>query len=226
MARPPARLATALAAVIAMFGVAACDTGDGTTLQTPTAPTTTLPPDTTPLPSVPLDDPGAGVVEDAPQEPLPELPGDVEGFALAAPWDDGGTIDEQYTCDGISVAPAVSWSGVPDGTAELAVALVDESRISNGRPVVHWVVAGIDASLPGLASGEIPPGAFVALNFFGEEGYTGPCPDLGDTNLYALTLYAVGQQVESGFGTPAAQVLEVIESVSFATVTVSADVTR
>ena len=40
-------------------------------------------------------------------------------------FDHSGTIPEKHTGDGQNVSPEISWSGLPDGTAELAL-LVDD----------------------------------------------------------------------------------------------------
>lgn len=198
----------------------ACDTGDGKTLRPPNE---TVPPPTTVVPTTvvlggALDRPaptGQAVASDD----VPALP--ATEFRLAAPWIDGAAIDPRYTCDGVDVAPALSWASPPAGTAELAVAMVDES-ISNGPPFVHWVIAGIDPTASFLVEGEVPVGAVQALNFFGDIGWNGPCPPVGDApHVYRFTVYALNQQAELADGTPATDLLGFVESVAVA----SADVT-
>lgn len=221
----PVVMASLLAAVV----LPACDTGDGTTLKEPTAPTTLPPIDTTPLESVavetstlPAESP---FVSDA---LIPAESSAASPMQLYAPWADGGTIDPRYGCVGSNVSPDLSWADVPDGTAELAIALVDESNLSNGRPFVHWVMSGITASpeSTSLAEGEVPAGAIQALNFFGDVGYAGPCPNPGDTNTYRLTLYALGQQLELADGTPATELLDLVETISLSSTSVSGISTR
>ena len=34
-------------------------------------------------------------------------------------FDPGGTLPARYTCDGEDLSPALTWSGVPDGTRSL-----------------------------------------------------------------------------------------------------------
>jgi hypothetical protein len=137
-----------------------------------------------------------------------------------------GAVQRRYTCDGSDAAPAVTWSGVPDGTVELAIAVVDESDVSSGRPFIHWVLAGLDPASGGVAENELPVGSVQGLNFFGEVGYTGPCPDPAFTGTYSLTLYALEQQLEIGDGTPAAEMLDFITSIAFDNATVSGTANR
>ena len=108
------------------------------------------------------------------------------GFVVTAPWADGGFIDAQYTCRGNDTSPAISWSGVPADTKELAISLVD----LDASDFVHWVVAGLDPASTGIAGGRVPTGAIQAANGFGEAKYNGPCPPDGQ-HTYLLTLYAL-----------------------------------
>lgn len=208
----------------------ACDVGDGTTLRDPVAPTTIAPPDTTPLDTVPLDDAaldGAAAIDSVPLPTLPSVDdGTATGFRVFAPWADGAPIDILYTCDGSNTSPALSWADVPAGTQELAISFVDESNLSNGRPFIHWVVAGIDPLVDRIGENEIPADAVRGLNFFGDLGYTGPCPDPGTTGTFALTVFALNQQLELADGTPAAELLDVIGTVSIGEATSIGTVTR
>jgi Raf kinase inhibitor-like YbhB/YbcL family protein len=219
----------AVATVCAVFALSACDTGDGTTLQDPVAPTTLPPIDTTPLESVAIDPTDALLATVAPPddvaEPPAPLPGET-GLRLFTPWAEGGPIDARFGCDGSNAAPPLSWSDLPDGTVEVAVALVDESNLSNGRPFVHWVMAGLTPATPGLAEGEVPIGAIQALNFFGNVAYDGPCPTLGETNSYRVTLFALNQQVELADGTPATQLLDLIDATAIESASVLGTSTR
>jgi Raf kinase inhibitor-like YbhB/YbcL family protein len=216
-------------ACVALLALAACDTGDGTTLKDPAVPTTVAPIDTTPLASVAVDP----AVTAAPQLPAPD-PVDAPAvestgsFRLFAPWADGGPIDTRYSCDGSNVSPSFSWADVPEGTAELAVAFVDETNLSNGQPFIHWIMTGIDASenTTSVAEGQVPIGAAQALNFFGDIAFAGPCPNPGETNTYRLTVFALNQQLEVADGTPATELLDLINTVSLDSTSVTGTHTR
>jgi len=148
--------------------------------------------------------------------------GTTEPFNLAAPWLDGGDIDPRHTCDGLNVSPALSWGAVPAGTVEIALAMVDDSAVSNGQPFVHWVIGGLDPAEIALAEGDVPLGTPQALNFFGDVGYGGPCPPPGDEpHLYRLTAYALNQQLELADGDLATEFLDTIATLTVA----STDVT-
>lgn len=226
------RLATALVAALAL---ASCDIGDGTTLRDPVAPTTLPPPDTTPLETEPIDDAalqdpaldGAPAIDSRPTPTVAPVEGDVAtGLRVFTPWATGAPIDILYTCDGSNTAPAISWAGVPDGTQELAISLVDQTNLSNGRPFIHWVLAGIDPGIERIGEDELPAGAVRGLNFFGDVGYTGPCPDPGTTSTFTLTVYALSQQLELADGTPAAELLDVIATVTIADANSTGTATR
>ena len=195
---------------------AGCDTGDGKQLQ---------PYDPADYPSPVVD---TTIAEDLASEFVvdPTVSGDpdvaAEPFSVAAPWLDGADIDPRYTCDGLNVSPAVSWGAVPQGTQEIAIALVDDSAVSNGEPFVHWVIGGFDPSEIAVVEGDVPPAAVQALNFFGDVGYGGPCPPTGDEpHLYRLTTYALNQRLGLADGVPAAEFLDIIATLTIA----SADVT-
>ncbi|MGB3737103.1 MAG: YbhB/YbcL family Raf kinase inhibitor-like protein [Ilumatobacter sp.] len=231
----PRRSSRLVAVLTAALILAACDIGDGTTLRDPVAPTTLPPPDTTPLETLPLDDPAfvdtaldeAPVIDSVPLETIPQGEnGTATGFGAFAPWAEGAPIDVLYTCDGANASPAFSWTGVPDGTQELAISLVDETNLSNGRPFIHWVLTGIDPVIDRVGENETPPGAVRGLNFFGDVGYTGPCPDPGSTSTFTLTVFALNQQVELADGTPAAELLDVVRTVSIDSASTSGTVTR
>ena len=206
-------VATALIAL----GGAGCDTGDGKQLQPYDPADYPAPVDTSDV-STSLEINGGQFSAPAPGPELAvSLPpiDAVEPFTITASWDDGQPIDSRHTCDGLDVAPAVSWGGVPAGTAEIALALVDDSAVSEGRPFVHWVIAGLDPAEIALVEGDVPPDAIQALNYFGNVGYDGPCPPPGDeAHLYRLTAYALNTQLEAADGTLANELLDTIATVT------------
>ena len=206
-----------VAAALIALGAAGCDTGDGKQLQPYDPADYPAPVDTSDV-STSLEINGGQFSAPAPGPELAvSLPpiDAVEPFTITASWDDGQPIDSRHTCDGLDVAPAVSWGGVPAGTAEIALALVDDSAVSEGRPFVHWVIAGLDPAEIALVEGDVPPDAIQALNYFGNVGYDGPCPPPGDeAHLYRLTAYALNTQLEAADGTLANELLDTIATVT------------
>ena len=207
------RTSKALAGLITgVVLLASCDTGDGKQLR-PVDPA-----DTTSS-TVPLDSIGGSdatlpsVSGDAGDSttPLPTIP-ESAIFEIVAPWLDGAEIDSRYACDGLSIVPAVSWGTPPPGTVELAVVMVDESDVSEGVPFVQWAIAGILPSEVTLIEDDVPEQAVQAINFFGDVGYGGPCPALGeDAHDYKMTVYALNKPLGLADRTPATEFLDAIE---------------
>jgi Raf kinase inhibitor-like YbhB/YbcL family protein len=198
-----------VAVVLTLIAVG-CDTGDGKQLR-PYDPADYP----APAPTTEVGD-SIGPVENFDDAVNSFPPADVdavtpESFTLTAPWLDGGAIDARYTCDDLDVAPSLSWGGVPDGTVEIAITMVDDSAVSDGQPFVHWVVAGLDPNEIALVEGDLPDGAAQALNYFGDVDYGGPCPPPGDDpHLYRLTAYALNTPLQLADGTLANEFLEAI----------------
>lgn len=99
----------------------------------------------------------------------------------------GEPIPSRHSCSGGNVSPPLAWSGVPAGTVELAVVVID----LDADNFVHWVIAGLDPSLAGLEEDARPEGAVEARNDSSEFGWFGPCPPDGERHVYAFTLYAL-----------------------------------
>jgi Raf kinase inhibitor-like YbhB/YbcL family protein len=111
---------------------------------------------------------------------------------------DGAEIAPANTCAGEDVPPMLTWTGVPMGTAELAIVVRD----LDAEGFLHWVVAGIPAGAAGLSGGAMPEGAVETLNDFGRPGWSGPCPDAG-THHYEFRVYALAQPSGVQAGAPA-----------------------
>lgn len=110
-------------------------------------------------------------------------------FTLTSPaFTEGGSIPREFTCDADDTSPPLEWTGLPDGSAALAL-IVDDPDAGG---FVHWVAYDIDPVLGGLASGAstatgAPP---QGRNSFGQTGYGGPCPPSG-THHYVFRLLAL-----------------------------------
>jgi Raf kinase inhibitor-like YbhB/YbcL family protein len=131
-------------------------------------------------------------------------PTPVPTFALASSaFENGKAIPREYTCDGPDRSPPLAVSGVPTGTAALALVVRDP----DARGWVHWVAYDIPAATRALAAGAA--GATlgpVGLTSWGTAGYRGPCPPSG-THHYAFTLYALSQRLPLS-GHPSADQVE------------------
>lgn len=121
---------------------------------------------------------------------------------------DGAEIPAKFTCDGEDVSPALAWSDVPEGAAEL-VLIIDDPDAPGGT-FVHWVVYGISPGTDGADEGAVPPEAIQGTNDFDETRYRGPCPPAGDPHNYFFNLRAVSEPTGLGAGATAEAVVEAI----------------
>jgi Raf kinase inhibitor-like YbhB/YbcL family protein len=120
------------------------------------------------------------------------------GVTISGPFEDGGSIQQEYTCDAANISPAMSWSG-DDGAREYALIVTDPDA-PNGT-YVHWVVYGIESSVTSVDEDAIPEGAVEGTNSSGRVGYTGPCPPEGDDpHRYEFTIYALDERVSDRIG--------------------------
>ncbi|WMJ09391.1 YbhB/YbcL family Raf kinase inhibitor-like protein [Nitrosomonas sp. sh817] len=106
-------------------------------------------------------------------------------------------IPSRHTCDGADTSPALSWSGLPEGTQSLVLIVDDPDAPDPAAPKmtwVHWVLYNIPPSASGLTEGihekDLPPGTLQGLNDWKRTGYGGPCPPIG-THRYFHKLYAL-----------------------------------
>jgi Raf kinase inhibitor-like YbhB/YbcL family protein len=180
-------------AVVVLGGLAGCDTGDGRQVVAP-APGATAPPmpvSSTATTAAAL--PPAGSSEEQPM------------LLASSAFGTGQPIPERYACTGepAGTSPPLAWVGVPPGTVELALTVVD---VSTPEQFVHWVVAGLDPNLLGLDEGSVPERAVEARNDSSEFGWYGPCPPAGETHTYLFTLFALtaASGVAEGTGGPEA----------------------
>ncbi len=97
------------------------------------------------------------------------------GLTLRSPdFEPGDSAPSGALCSGDNRFPNLEWEGVPEGTAELAIALSDQTDPE--EPLLLWLMAGIDPSMTSAASGTFPnEGAFETLNDYGQPGYGNPC---------------------------------------------------
>ena len=113
-------------------------------------------------------------------------------FTEASAVAEGTQIDARYTCDGEDASPALAWTGIPDGTKELALVLEDPD--APGRTFTHWLVYGLDSATTELPGGAT--GLAEGTNDFGRAGYGGPCPPRGEEHGYVFRLLALDVPLE------------------------------
>jgi hypothetical protein len=152
--------------------------------------------------------------------------GDDPGMNLTSTaFDPGQPIPRKHTGEGEDVSPPLNWSGVPDGTEELAL-IVDDPDAPTDRPWVHWVIYRIPADAGGLREGiprekhlSTPPGARQGVNGWpaggdakGNIGYRGPMPPPGHgRHRYYFRLYALDAELDLAAEATKQEVLDAME---------------
>jgi Raf kinase inhibitor-like YbhB/YbcL family protein len=118
-----------------------------------------------------------------------------------------GPIPDKHAKDGQNVSPQLDWTGVPDGTRELAVICHDpDAPLPDG--FTHWVLYGIPPSEQGVKEGGGPAHS-EGINDFGESGYGGPQPPPGHgVHHYYFWIYALDTELRAGPGLSRRELLD------------------
>ncbi|WP_411970422.1 YbhB/YbcL family Raf kinase inhibitor-like protein [Saccharothrix longispora] len=134
----------------------------------------------------------------------------------SAAFSDHTLVPERCSRDGGDTSPPLTWSDVPPGTGELA--LLCEDPDAPGGTFTHWVVTGIPADTTSLAEGALPEGAVAGRNGYGETGWGGPRPPVGDEpHRYFFRLFAVDRPLGLGEGVTADDLRAAVEGRVLAT---------
>lgn len=125
--------------------------------------------------------------------PETEAPATVELTSTA--FAEGASIPVRYTCDGDGVSPPLALTGLPEGTAALALVMEDPDAPSG--TYVHWVAYDVEPRR------EVPEDVGTlgtgGINDAGSTGYAPPCPP-GPGHRYVFEVYAL----DGPLGLPAA----------------------
>jgi Raf kinase inhibitor-like YbhB/YbcL family protein len=121
--------------------------------------------------------------------------------------DNFGNSSTGGTCTGANKSPQLTWENAPSGTKSFAITMIDLNAFGPNIPFDHWLVINIpntvnsvvqDAgnisrvNLPSGAS-HTPNGAYpnFVTNPDYVKAYAGVCPNVGNTNQYEITVYAL-----------------------------------
>ncbi len=116
----------------------------------------------------------------------------------------GEPIPKKYTGDGEDISPPLSWTGLPDGTKQLAI-ICDDPDAPTKEPWVHWVIYNLPGTLTGLPEAvagqarlDAPAGALQGKNSWSDSrtiGYRGPAPPPGKVHHYHFRVYALDKEL-------------------------------
>jgi phosphatidylethanolamine-binding protein (PEBP) family uncharacterized protein len=105
-------------------------------------------------------------------------------------FEDQGTLPVVYTCDGAGLSPPLAWTGVPDGTIELALLM---TTLANDGMKWNWVLYGMAAGVTSLAEGSTGVGKFGLTSDGPELAYSPPCSQGPGAKTYTFTIYALSE---------------------------------
>jgi phosphatidylethanolamine-binding protein (PEBP) family uncharacterized protein len=104
-------------------------------------------------------------------------------------------IPKRYTCDGASEPMPIRWRGVPDGTAELAVFVLD-LKARHRKLIFDWAITGISPKAQGTSANAVDQHLVVARNSFGDAGYS-LCPAPGTREVYVVRVLALSAAIST-----------------------------
>ena len=119
-------------------------------------------------------------------------------------------IPKKYTGEGHDISPPLKWSGLPEGTKEIAI-ICDDPDAPTQKPFIHWVLYKIPADQTGLTEGATE-GALEGKNDFGRRGYGGCMPPRGHgVHHYHFKVYALDTEVDATAGLSKDELLAAME---------------
>lgn len=113
----------------------------------------------------------------------------------------GGTLPADYTCDGAGINPPIAWSGIPDGTVELALMMTTQA---NDGLKWNWVLYNIPVTVTSLAEKTSGVGTAGSNSDGGALAYAPPCSQGPGPKTYTFTIYALSGK--PSFSVPAEKV--------------------
>ncbi len=122
----------------------------------------------------------------------------------------------QFTCDGASQSPSLTWTSGPAGTVGYAVTM--HHVPGPGDTHWYWVVYDIPASTLSVPAGGPAPGRVGTNSVNDQLAYAPPCSKGPGPKTYTITVYALSDS--PGFAEGAAvsrdQLLAAVEGITLA----------
>jgi len=117
-----------------------------------------------------------------------------------------GTVPLKYTAYGDNISPELSWTGLPEGTQQIAL-VMDDPVAPTPEPFSHWVAYNIPATATGLPENlsketrvtNVPAleGMINGVNGIRQTGYFGPRPPVdGKDHAYHFWVYALDTKLD------------------------------
>ena len=111
-------------------------------------------------------------------------------------------IPKRHTGEGGDISPPLEWSNVPGGCNGFALISEDpdaELRPGNDSPFVHWLIYNLSRAVTSLPEElpfkvilDTPVSASQGINSFGNIGYSGPLPPIGQgIHRYPFILHSL-----------------------------------
>ncbi len=101
---------------------------------------------------------------------------------------DQGTLPVEFTCDGAGTSPPLAWTGVPEGTVELALLMTTQAK--DGLKW-NWVLFHIPATTSAIPAGATGIGVAGLTSDGPQLAYAPPCSQGPGLMGYTFTLYAL-----------------------------------
>ena len=108
----------------------------------------------------------------------------------------GSVLPVRYTCDGVGLSPALSWSGAPAGT--VAYAMLMTTQPPTGGPKFNWLLYDIPATTTTIPEGSTAVGTFGFADDGAGRGYAPPCSKGPGPKQYTFTLHALSARPALG----------------------------
>jgi phosphatidylethanolamine-binding protein (PEBP) family uncharacterized protein len=124
-------------------------------------------------------------------------------FSLSSPEvTEGGSLPQEYTCDGASATLPLTWTGAPTGTKSFAI-LMDHTP---GPEDSHWywIVYNLPTTVTSLEKNVTGIGTLGTNSVNDKVAYAPPCSKGPGPKIYTYTVYALS--AEPTFSVPAAEV--------------------
>jgi phosphatidylethanolamine-binding protein (PEBP) family uncharacterized protein len=98
-------------------------------------------------------------------------------------------LPARYTCNGADTSPPLHITGVPKGTTQLALDILNVEPV-NGKLYFDWAVANLPPTLKNIPAGQLPKGATTGINSNGQPHYT-LCPPTNKPTHYIAVIFAL-----------------------------------